>query len=109
MYSFLLALIYIAFISLGLPDSLLGSGWPVMHAELNVPVSFMGIVSMIISGGTILSSLASDKLTKRLGTQVVTVASVFFNRYCPVRLFLFKQVLDADALRRALWLGSRGN
>ena len=77
MYSFLLALIYIAFISLGLPDSLLGSGWPVMHAELNVPVSFMGIVSMIISGGTILSSLASDKLTKKLGTQVVTVASVF--------------------------------
>ena len=49
MYSFLLALIYLAFISLGLPDSLLGSGWPAMHAELNVPVSFMGIVSMVIS------------------------------------------------------------
>ena len=51
MYLFLLALIYIAFISLGLPDSLLGSGWPVMHAELGVPVSYMGIISMIISGG----------------------------------------------------------
>lgn len=77
MYSFLLALIYIAFISLGLPDSLLGSGWPVMHAELGVPVSFMGIVSMVISGGTIVSSLFSDKLTRKLGTRTVTVASVF--------------------------------
>ena len=77
MYSFLLALIYIAFISLGLPDSLLGSGWPVMHAELGVPVSYMGIVSMIISGGTIISSLFSDRLTRRLGTRIVTVLSVF--------------------------------
>ena len=77
MYSFLLALIYIAFISLGLPDSLLGSGWPVMHAELNVPVSFMGIVSMVISGGTIVSSLLSDRLTRKLGTGIVTVTSVF--------------------------------
>lgn len=51
MYLFLLALIYIAFISLGLPDSLLGSGWPVMHAELGVPVSYMGIISMIIPVG----------------------------------------------------------
>lgn len=77
MYSFLLALIYIAFISLGLPDSLLGSGWPAMREELNVPVSYMGIVSMVISGGTIVSSLLSDKLTRKLGTRGVTVASVF--------------------------------
>ena len=54
MYTLLLLLIYIAFISLGLPDSLLGSGWPAIHNDLNVPVSFMGIVSMIISGGTII-------------------------------------------------------
>ena len=77
MATFLLALIYIAFISLGLPDSLLGSGWPVMHAELSVPVSFMGIVSMVISGGTIVSSLLSDRLTHKLGTRIVTVVSVF--------------------------------
>lgn len=77
MYLFLLVLIYIAFISLGLPDSLLGSGWPVMHTELGVPVSYMGIISMIISGGTVISSLLSDKLTKKLGTRIVTVASVF--------------------------------
>ncbi len=77
MYTFLLCLIYIAFISLGLPDSLLGSGWPVIHEDLNVPVSFMGIISMIISGGTIVSSLFSHALTKRLGTRIVTVISVF--------------------------------
>lgn len=77
MYTFLLALIYLAFISLGLPDSLLGSGWPVMHVELGVPVSYMGIVTMVISGGTIVSSLLSDRLTRRLGTKWVTVVSVF--------------------------------
>lgn len=77
MYSFLLALIYIAFISLGLPDSLLGSGWPVVHLELGVPISYMGIVSMVISGGTIVSSLMSDRLNRKLGTRIVTVISVF--------------------------------
>ncbi len=77
MYSLLLALIYVAFISLGLPDSLLGAGWPVIHQELQVPISCMGIVSMVISGGTIVSSLLSDRLTRKLGTGVVTVASVF--------------------------------
>ena len=77
MYSFLLALIYIAFISLGLPDSLLGSGWPVMHLELGVPISYMGIVSMAISGGTIVSSLMSDRLNRKFGTRIVTVMSVF--------------------------------
>ncbi len=77
MYSLLLILIYIAFISLGLPDSLLGSGWPEIHADMNVPVSYMGIISMVISGGTIVSSLLSDKLIRKLGTRVVTVISVF--------------------------------
>ena len=77
MYTLLLVLIYIAFISLGLPDSLLGSGWPVMHQNLQVPVSFMGIITMVISGGTVVSSLFSDRLTRKFGTRIVTVASVF--------------------------------
>ena len=81
MYSLLLALIYIAFISLGLPDALLGSGWPVIHTDLNVPISFMGIISMTISGGTIVSSLLSDKLTGKLGTRIVTVISVFLTAF----------------------------
>lgn len=77
MYSLLLALIYLAFISLGLPDSLLGAGWPVMHEVFDVPVPYMGIVTMLISGCTILSSLASDKVTRKFGANVVTVFSVF--------------------------------
>lgn len=76
MYSVLLVIIYIAFISLGLPDSLLGSAWPVMYEELNVPMSYAGIVTMIIAGGTIVSSLLSDRLTRKLGTGLVTAISV---------------------------------
>jgi len=57
MYSLLLALIYLAFISLGLPDALLGSAWPVMYPLLGVSVSSAGIISMIIAGGTIVSML----------------------------------------------------
>ncbi len=74
--SLLLAIIYIAFISLGLPDALLGSAWPSMHGALNVPVSYAGIVSMIISAGTIISSLFSDKMNSKLGTGKVTAFSV---------------------------------
>ena len=77
MYLFLLALIYLAFISLGLPDSLLGSAWPLMHLEMGVPISYMGIITMLISGGTIVSSLMSDRLTRKFGTKILTVASVF--------------------------------
>ena len=57
MFSLLLAIIYLSFISLGLPDSLLGSAWPTMYPQLGVPVSYSGIVFMIISVGTIISSL----------------------------------------------------
>ena len=76
MTSLLLAVIYVAFISLGLPDSLLGSAWPIMHTDLNVPISYAGIATMIIAGGTILSSLMSEKMIRRFGTGVVTVGSV---------------------------------
>ena len=76
MASLLLVIIYLAFISLGLPDSLLGSAWPILHAELGVPLSFAGIITMIISGSTILSSLLSDKLTRRFGAGKVTAVSV---------------------------------
>ena len=74
--SFLLALIYISFISLGLPDALLGGAWPTMHKEFGVPVSYAGIISMIICMGTIVSSLLSDRMTKRFGTGKVTAMSV---------------------------------
>lgn len=76
MFQLLLAIIYLAFISLGLPDALLGSAWPVMYQEFSVPVSYMGIISMIIAAGTVVSSLMSDRLTKKLGTGKVTALSV---------------------------------
>lgn len=76
MIHLLLAVIYLSFISLGLPDSLLGSAWPSMYGEFGVPVSYAGIISMIIAAGTILSSLQSDRLTRKLGTGKVTAISV---------------------------------
>ena len=76
MIQLLLPIIYLAFISLGLPDSLLGSAWPSMYPLLGVPVSHAGILSMIISFGTIVSSLNSDRLTRALGAGKVTAISV---------------------------------
>lgn len=77
MFHLLLGIIYLAFISLGLPDSLLGSAWPMMYRDFSVPISYAGGISMIISAGTIFSSLQSDRLTRRFGTGTVTAASVF--------------------------------
>ena len=67
MFALLIAIVYLSFISLGLPDSLLGAAWPVMRIEFDAPLSYAGIVSMIISLGTIVSSLLSDLLTKKTG------------------------------------------
>ena len=77
MFQLLLIIIYLAFISLGLPDSLLGAAWPTMYREFSVPVSYAGGISMIICIGTIISSLQSDRLTKKMGTGKVTAISVF--------------------------------
>lgn len=76
MIALLLAVIYLGFVSLGLPDSLLGSAWPVMREVFGVSVSSLGIVTMLISGGTILSSLFADRLIRRIGTYSVTLASI---------------------------------
>lgn len=86
MFALLIAIIYLSFISLGLPDSLLGSAWPVMRVDFDAPLSFAGIISMIICAGTIVSSLLSDRLTKKLGTGPVTAISVTMTA---VALFLF--------------------
>lgn len=76
MTNLLLAVIYLSFISLGLPDALLGSAWPSIYPQFDVPVSYAGLLSMIISFGTIVSSLQSDRLIRRLGTGKVTAISV---------------------------------
>ena len=79
MFHLLLSVIYLAFISLGLPDALLGSAWPSMYPAFHVPVSYAGIISMIIAAGTVISSLQSDRLTKKLGQsffyRIVSVGS----------------------------------
>lgn len=98
MYSLLLAIIYIAFISLGLPDSLLGSAWPVMHEGLGVPVSYAGAVTMIIAGGTIISSLSSDRLTRKFGTGLVTAVSVLMTA-----LALFGFSVSGEFWMLCLW------
>lgn len=98
MYLLLLAIIYIAFISLGLPDSLLGAAWPTIRNDFGVPLSHMGLVSMIISGGTIVSSLMSERLTKRFSARIVTTASVFLTA---VALFGFSTATDFYQL--CLW------
>lgn len=113
MFSLLLAIIYLAFISLGLPDSLLGSGWPVMYKELDTSISYAGIISMIISAGTILSSLMSDRVIRKLGTGLVTAISVFLtagalfgfsvsNSFIMLCIFAIPYGLGAGAIDAAL-------
>ena len=77
MFSLLLAaIIYIAFISLGLPDSMLGAAWPMMYADLNVPISYAGFISMTVCGGTVVSSIMYSRLARRIPTGIVTAVSV---------------------------------
>lgn len=98
MFQLLLVVIYLSFISLGLPDSLLGSAWPYIHNELSLPVSYAGIISMIISIGTIISSLQSDRLNKKLGTGKVTFISVAMTM---IALFGFS--ISKSFLSLCLW------
>ena len=94
----LLAIIYAAFISLGLPDALLGAAWPSMYRQIAVPVSSSGFIFMIIAGGTIVSSLQSDRLTKTFGAGKVTAFSVLLTA---VALFGFSISRSYTAL--CLW------
>ena len=107
-YSLLLAIIYIAFVSLGLPDSLIGAGWPVMHRDLGVPIASAGIITMIIAGGTILSSLASERITRRFGVGVVTAVSVGHDGRGSRRLLRLRIVLDAVPVGHSIRPGRGG-
>ena len=92
----LLVIIYLAFISLGLPDSLLGSAWPTIYNQINVPLSYSGIIFMIISLGTIISSLNSDRINRRFSTGVVTAVSTgmaaFRNRHPSVSAVILRML-----------------
>lgn len=98
MYILLLSVIYLTFISLGLPDSMLGAAWPTIYAEMNIPLSYMGIVSMIISGGTIASSLLTDRVVVKFGTRGVTVVSIFMTATA-----LFGFSLSGEFYQLCLW------
>ena len=94
MIHLLLVLIYICFISLGLPDSLLGSAWPILHVDIGVPTAYAGIISMVISLGTIVSSFFSDRLVRWLGSGRITAISIAMTA---AALFGFSQ-------SRAFWM-----
>ncbi len=98
MASLLLAVIYIAFVGLGLPDSLLGSVWPAMYPELGADVSQMGLIAMTISLCTVISSLMSDRVNRRFGTGFVVAGSTAITA---VSLFGFSTCRSVPAL--ILW------
>ena len=113
MVSLLLAIIYLAFISLGLPDSLLGSIWSIAHKELEVGLSYMGYITIIISCGTVVSSLFADKLNNKLSTGVVVFISVLLtalglfgfsisSEYYMLLLFAIPYGLGAGAIDASL-------
>ena len=109
MYSLLLAVIYLIFVSLGLPDSLLGSGWPVMQADFGVPSSYAGYVSMAISFMTIISALISPRMIRRFHTKWIVIVSIFLtvmglfgfslsSTYAMLFLFVLPYGLGAGAI-----------
>lgn len=77
----LLTIIYIAFISLGLPDAIIGAAWPILHLELGVDISLAGLFSMIVASGTVVSSLLSEKIIRKYGTGKVTAISVMLTAF----------------------------
>lgn len=89
MTTLLLLVIYIAFISLGIPDSLFGTAWPAIYSELTLPISYGSFVTIIISCGTIISSLLSSRLLARFGTWIYLYIQHGINGNCVVAIFLF--------------------
>lgn len=102
----LLIVIYLAFISLGLPDSLLGSAWPAMHGELDVPISYAGIIAMIVAAGTVISSLFSAPFINRFGVAKVTTISVLMTALALLGFSYFGNFIFLCLLAVPLGLGA---
>lgn len=105
MVSLLLPIIYLAFISLGLPDGLLGAAWPSMYEGLGASVSGGGLISMIISAGTVVSALSCNALQRRLGTREDHGHQRGHDRPCAARLLAQPGVLAALPARHPVWAG----
>ena len=106
MLTVLLVIIYIAFISLGLPDAILGSAWPTLHQDLGVPMSYAGVVTMIVAGGTIVSSFFSGKVIKKFGTGKVTTFSVFLTAAAVLGIYFSPSFIWICILGIPLGLGA---
>ncbi|WP_320130570.1 MFS transporter [uncultured Sphaerochaeta sp.] len=102
----LLIIIYISFISLGLPDGVLGSAWPVMHVQLNLPLWAAGFIAAVVSLGTVFSALASAKVTKKFGTGKVTAVSVLMTAISLVGFSFASNLVSLVALAIPLGLGA---
>jgi fucose permease len=102
----LLVIIYLAFISLGLPDSLLGVAWPVMQSDFDAPLETAGLLFMFIAGGTIISSLVSGNILKRFGTGKVTVVSTFMTASALLGFYFAPSVIWLFACAIPLGLGA---
>lgn len=101
-----LIIIYLAFISLGLPDSMLGAAWPIIRLDFGAPVDAAGLLSMIVVAGTIISSLASSVVLKRLGTGMVTFISVLVTALALLGFAYSSSVLWVAVLALPLGLGA---
>ncbi|NGZ74724.1 MFS transporter [Saccharibacillus alkalitolerans] len=106
MATWFLIVIYLAFISLGLPDSLLGSAWPVMRPDLGAPLEAAGMLAMIVAGGTIVSSLASGRLIAKLGTGMITMVSCLMTAAALLGFSFAPSVLWLALLAIPLGLGA---
>ncbi|OYX22842.1 MAG: MFS transporter [Algoriphagus sp. 32-45-6] len=104
--SLLLAVIYLTFISLGLPDSLLGAAWPAMFEGLNIPIDYAGIISMIVAAGTVVSSLFSGKVIQSFGVAAVTTFSVLMTALALMGFSLSGEFLYLCLLAIPLGLGA---
>lgn len=97
MATVLLIIIYLSFISLGLPDSVLGTAWPLMHADLGASVSMAGLINTAVALCTVVSSLFSQRLIRRLGTWCVTVISIALT-FSALYLFSFSRCMASMLL-----------
>ncbi len=106
MMTALLVIIYMSFISLGLPDSLLGAAWPVMSVDLGAPVSMAGVLTMVVTFGTIVSSLISERVIRRFGTGLVTAFSVMLTAVALIGVALSQSIVWLFVLAVPLGLGA---
>lgn len=104
----LLVIIYISFISLGLPDSLLGAAWPSMYQLIDAPISYAGIISMIGAGGSIISTMFSGRILKKFNTGIVTAVSVFMTAFALFGISISNSFIELCAFAIPLGFGAGG-